>query len=192
MKHYELIRQEERLTTPRMRVVSVHYEGEDGSTIKHTIVRSNPSVCVIVMDEDANIALIKQFRSTTGRWYWELPAGVANDGENILETAKREVEEETGIVTSSIRLVTNCSNLLDPSKSDEDFGVAIATFEGKTARHLDDQEAIDGDITWMPIDEAIARIRTQMQHGDFKDGMEMSGHSLYALLSFHFMFLLDN
>lgn len=190
MKNYKLTKEEERFHTPRLAAVKVTYESDDPNDkpINHTIIRSRPSVATIVLNENREVALIRQFRTTTGKWYWELPAGIANEGESILTTAKREVEEETGLVVKDIQLVTNCSNLLDPSKSDEDYGVAVATLDNLTARHLDEQEVIDTSIIWMNIDEVYSRLRQQMASGDpFKDGLEMSGHSMYVLLAYSFL-----
>lgn len=188
MKSYRLTHEEERFHTPRLAAVKVTYQSDDGDTINHTIIRSQPSVAIIVLNENREIALIRQFRTTTGKWYWELPAGIANEGEDILTTAKREVEEETGLVVKDIELVTNCSNLLDPSKSDEDYGVAVAMLDTLAARHLDEQEVIDTSIVWMNIDEVYSRLRQQMASGNsFKDDLEMSGHSMYALLAYNFL-----
>ena len=190
MKNYKLISEDERFHTPRMQAVTVLYRcNEDGEELNHTIIRSNPSVATIVISERGEIALIRQFRTTTGKWYWEIPAGCARDGEDILDTARREVEEETGLVVKDVMLVTKSSNLLDPSKSDEDYGVAVAKPKGVTSRHLDDQEAIDDSVVWMPMDEVYSRLHYQMAMGEpFLDGLEMSGHSMYALLAYRFLY----
>ena len=189
MKNYKLISEDERFHTPRMQAVTVVYQSEDGEKLNHTIIRSNPSIATIVINERGEIPLIRQFRTTTGKWYWEIPAGCARDGENILDTARREVEEETGLVVKDVMLVTKSSNLLDPSKSDEDYGVAVAKPKGVTSRHLDDQEAIDDSVVWMPMDEVYSRLHYQMAMGEpFLDGLEMSGHSMYALLAYRFLY----
>ena len=188
MKKYQLVHKEERFHTKRMAVMKVCYKAEDGEELNHTIIESNPSVAAIVLNENREVALIRQFRTTTGEWHWEIPAGVALDNEDILETANREVEEETGIVAKDVKMLTKCRNLLDPSKSNEDYGVAVAKLDTLTASHLDDQEAIDTSIVWMNIDEVYTRLRRQMATGEaFKDGMEMSGHSMYALLAYYFL-----
>ena len=189
MKNYELISEDERFHNGRMQAVTVVYQSEDGEKLNHTIIRSNPSIATIVINERGEIALIRQFRTTTGKWYWEIPAGCARDGEDILDTARREVEEETGLVVKDVMLVTKSSNLLDPSKSDEDYGVAVAKPKGVTSRHLDDQEAIDDSVVWMPMDEVYSRLHYQMAMGEpFMGELEMSGHSMYALLAYRFLY----
>ena len=188
MEKYKLINEEERFHTPRMAAVKVSYQSEDGqTTINHTIIRSRPSVAVIILNDDNDVALIKQFRTTTGKWYWEIPAGLLEKGESLLEAARREVTEEAGLETKEVRQVSFGPNLLDPSKSDEDYGVAVAHLYGLTSRHLDEQEVIEKDIVWMPLEEVYERLKGQMKKGEpFKDDMYMSGHSVYALLAYKF------
>ena len=187
MKNYTLVSEMERLHTPRLAAVQVTYVAEDGEQICHTVIRSRPSVAVIVFNENDEIALIRQFRTTTGEWYFELPAGLLEDGENLLEAAKREVFEETGLVVKGLHSVSLGPNLLDPSKSDEDFGVAVGFVSGQTERHLDEQESIEMGVTWMPLSEVFSRIKQQMVNvAPFKDGLNMSGHSMYALLAYKF------
>lgn len=45
---------------------------------------------------DGKLILIRQFRPPTGNYLIEFPAGLINPGEDPLETAVRELEEETG------------------------------------------------------------------------------------------------
>ena len=155
--------------------------------LKHTVIKGKDSVAVIVFADQHRVALLKQFRSTTGRFYYELPAGLIEEGESLLEAARREVKEETGIIVSNLRQVSFGPNLLDPSKSNEDFGVAVGTAFCQSSRKLDDNEVISSEITWMSLYEVYERLRAQMNRGTpFKDGLFMSGHSLYAFLAYKF------
>lgn len=165
MKNYSLIHEEEHFHTPRLAAVKVTYAADDGEQINHTIIRSRPSVAVIVFNENDEIALIRQFRTTTGKWYYELPAGLFEDGEYLLESAKREVSEETGLIVRGLHSISFGPNLLDPSKSDEDFGVAVGFVFGQTERHLDEQEVIKKEILWIPRSEVFSRLKHQMMNG---------------------------
>jgi ADP-ribose pyrophosphatase len=47
-------------------------------------------------DADPRVILIRQFRHATDGWLWEIPAGRREHGEPPLDTAHRELAEETG------------------------------------------------------------------------------------------------
>lgn len=53
-------------------------------------------------DADPRILLIRQFRHATGGWLWEIPAGRRDGDEPPLETARRELREETGRTAARI------------------------------------------------------------------------------------------
>lgn len=51
---------------------------------------------IVAITEDNHIILKEEYRHCYGEELVEIPAGVLEDGEDPLETAKRELEEETG------------------------------------------------------------------------------------------------
>ena len=55
------------------------------------------AVGIIPIDADGNTWLVKQSRYAINEVTWEIPEGGSPLGENILESAKRELEEETGL-----------------------------------------------------------------------------------------------
>lgn len=57
-------------------------------------------VFVIAMDKDNSIFIIEEFRYPIKKSVLQLPAGVINN-DNLLENAKRELKEETGIEAKS-------------------------------------------------------------------------------------------
>ncbi len=172
-------------TTPRMEIVKVSYANENGNaTLTHTIIKSKPSVAVIVKNE-GKIAFIKQFRSTTGKTYIEIPAGLIEKGESEIEASVREVEEETGIIVNNVQILVKGPSLLDPSKSDENYGVTVANMGNTTESHLDEMEQIDENIIWLKEKFVFNRVQKQLFNGEeFYQGHYLSGHSLYALMAY--------
>ena len=70
----------------------------DGSSADREVVCHADSVAVAALDENQRILLIRQYRHPVRRKSWELRAGLRDqDGESPLETARRELAEETGI-----------------------------------------------------------------------------------------------
>lgn len=53
-------------------------------------------VNVIAITKDGKFIMERQYRHGAGKTGWELPCGVIEKGEEPLEAAKRELEEETG------------------------------------------------------------------------------------------------
>ena len=58
----------------------------------------NLAIGVIALDEEMNTWLVGQYRFTLSQYSWEIPAGGGNLHEDPLETAKRELKEETGLI----------------------------------------------------------------------------------------------
>jgi 8-oxo-dGTP pyrophosphatase MutT (NUDIX family) len=61
----------------------------------------NKAIGVVVLDEDENTFLIGQFRYTLNQYSWEIPEGGGPEGEEPLDTAKRELLEEAGITANN-------------------------------------------------------------------------------------------
>ena len=73
----------------------------DGSAGVYNVVEASPCVFIVPVTPDGEIVLIHQYRHTTGRWVWEIPAGAINDGQSMLDAAKMELREEVGGVSDS-------------------------------------------------------------------------------------------
>jgi ADP-ribose pyrophosphatase len=61
------------------------------------IVERADVVVVVALDSEGFVTLVRQFREPARAQLLELPAGRIEDGEEPLATAKRELEEETGL-----------------------------------------------------------------------------------------------
>lgn len=61
---------------------------------------AHPGVCIVAVNSEGKILLQRNFRYPIGKTVWELPAG-HSDGQDLLEAAKRELAEETGLVSDN-------------------------------------------------------------------------------------------
>ncbi|MFE1247273.1 NUDIX hydrolase [Streptomyces sp. NPDC058735] len=71
-------------------------------TLPQTIVAS----CVLLLDTEDRILLLRYSGGRPGAGLWGLPGGMLDDGEDPVAAARREVCEETGIVLAHpLRLI---------------------------------------------------------------------------------------
>ncbi len=90
------------------RVFSVEVERHrfpNGREHEVAIVRHPPSVVLLPVADDGRVVLIRQYRASIGREIWEVPAGSVDAGESADAAARRECEEEIGLVPGTIERV---------------------------------------------------------------------------------------
>lgn len=127
----------------------------DGNTARREYVVHPGAAVILPIFDDWSILLERQFRYPVGRHFYELPAGKLEPGEPHLETARRELLEETGYAaTEWTRL---CSLHPCIGYSDEVVEVFVARGLTFTERNLDDEEFLETLV--VPLDEALDWIR---------------------------------
>ena len=67
------------------------------------IVEHPGAVAVVAVDRDGMVTLVRQQREAVRGVLIELPAGTLEEGETPLESARRELEEETGLTGGTWR-----------------------------------------------------------------------------------------
>jgi ADP-ribose pyrophosphatase len=135
---------------------------DDGFEIKRSVVRHRGSAVMLAADEKDRVLLVQQFRLPAGKKLWELPAGKVDEGENVLETAKRELREETGYSANNwTKLV---SYFPSPGYVEEYMTIFVAT----------DDERIEK--RWFARYEIDDMIRS----GEMEDGKTLTGYLLWS------------
>ncbi len=83
----------------------------DGKEGIYRVIEKTPSVFIVPITKKKEVYLIGQYRYTTNVYSLEVPAG-GSDGQRPLTAAKRELQEETGLVAKKwTKLGTiQCSN----------------------------------------------------------------------------------
>lgn len=77
------------------------------SIITYTYPDHPGAVVIVPITVGGECVLIKQYRHTVKDWCWEVPMGGRYDGEEILNTARRELLEEIGGKSESFRHITS-------------------------------------------------------------------------------------
>lgn len=84
------------LITPLFDVTHDRAEHDSGAALDRKIVRNPPASVMLPRDENGRVLLLRQYRIPLQDKLWEAPAGRSDAGEEPLETARRELKEETG------------------------------------------------------------------------------------------------
>lgn len=134
-------------------LIELHHERVDFPQGGHTyfdIVKHPGGAVIAAINEQNQICLLKQWRHAIGETIWELPAGCLEPGEPPMETAKRELEEETGVKAEQWRdLGYICSS---PGFSNELLYLFEARGLKKGTVKLDDAEQLEAH--WVELDRA--------------------------------------
>src|SRR5258708_1032890 len=104
------------------RVFSVEVETvrlPNGREQETAIVRHVPAVVLIPLQGTEHVILVRQYRHSIRRHLWELPAGGVDEGETAESAARRECEEEIGLVPDRVERI--CSLYPTPGYCDEEM-----------------------------------------------------------------------
>ncbi len=109
------------------------------------------AVGVVPLDERGNVWLVKQFRYTLNQYSIEIPEGGSPPDEDMLTTAQRELQEETGLTAGSWQhlLDLHTSN----SVTDESGAIFLARDLVRGEMALEATEDIE--VLCVPLAEAI-------------------------------------
>lgn len=121
-----------------------------GSGIYGTVHFKNTAIGIIVLDAELNTWLVGQYRFPLNQYSWEIPEGGGPSGIDTLESAKRELKEETGLTASIWNLIQKMH--LSNSVSDELAVIYLAREleQGES----DPEETEDLKVRKIPFDEA--------------------------------------
>jgi ADP-ribose diphosphatase len=133
----------------------------NGTDREKVIIHPGNAVAVLPIDRD-RCKLLRQHRFAVGQYIFEAPAGTMEDGEDPLETAHRELIEETGFKAET--MVPKGFIFTTPGFTDE----KIFLFE---ARNLSPSNEFkkDEDEVIEVVDVAIADLEGMIRDGTICD-----------------------
>ena len=137
----------------------------NGQEHEVAIVRHNPSVVILPIEDDGRIVLIRQYRASIDRMMWEIPAGRVDDGESADDAAARECEEEIGRVPGTVERVRGLYPT--PGFCDEELIFYRATGLHEPAAVSTRRPDEDEDIETMSV--TVAEARAMVERGEIID-----------------------
>jgi ADP-ribose pyrophosphatase len=146
----------------------------NGHDLQAEVIRHPGSVVIVPMTDDGEILLVRQYRHAIGRFAWELPAGSLKPDEDAMEAARRECQEEVGLIPS--RLTRLGAFFPTPGYCDEEmtFYRADGLREPTAAETAQPDE--DEDIEVQAF--SLAEIRRKVATGEIIDLKTVAGITL--------------
>ncbi|MBA3563667.1 MAG: NUDIX hydrolase [Gammaproteobacteria bacterium] len=127
----------------------------------------NKAVGIIPLDGDGNTRLVGQHRYTLSEYSWEIPMGGAPLDADPLASARRELEEETGLTAANWTQILRLH--MSNSITDEEGFVYLAEELRQGRQALEETEDIE--IMELPLEEAL----DMAMEGRITDAMSVAG-----------------
>ncbi len=168
----KVLKVERRVISPWLKVIARDVQFPAASSVETYYAIAEPGyVVVLAVTPDAHVLLVRQYRPAIERFSLELPAGMIDADEDPLETARRELLEETGYSVMSIERIgeaATCSSRI----SNATHSFFVRTGE----RRPDFVEEPGVEVRAVPLDE----LRRLVLSGEFG---EMTHLGVLALAS---------
>lgn len=154
------------------------FDGEMSNTVRRVSLERGNSVAVLTFNRYINkLILISQFRYPTYKnghgWTVETIAGIIDAGETPEDAARREVQEETGLILSSLEHVTTFYP--SPGGSSEQIHLYYSEVSGESTmkNHPGGMVNVGEDIISLEIslEDALGKIRS----GEIMDAKTIIG-----------------
>ena len=124
---------------------------QNGKTARREVVHHPGGCGVLALNEGGEIAMVRQFRYAAGREMLEIPAGKLEPGENPAHTARRELQEEAGLLADHLepfgQVLPTCAYCT------EIIYLYLATGLHPCAQQLDEDEFLE--LFWLDLNEAV-------------------------------------
>ena len=138
-----------------------------GRGIYGVVTMKNKALGIVPVDADGNTWLVGQYRYPLNEYSWEIPMGGGPVELDVLESAQRELREETGLTASRWTRIARLHT--SNSVTDEEGFVFLA--EGLTMGDVEPEETEDLRVWKLPLAEAIRMVMDDR----ITDGVSVAG-----------------
>ncbi len=138
-----------------IRVHKDHVRLPDATVSVREYIKHPSAVAILALLDDGRLIMERQFRYPPRQEFIELPAGKIDQGETALQTAQRELLEETGYVAKEWTHLTTAWPCI--GYADERMEYFLARGLTQQERKLDDGEFLE--VFELSLSEAMEWIR---------------------------------
>ena len=152
------------------RIIEVHKDSvelENGKKTTRELVIHHGGVCIVALDDEDRLLLVKQFRYPYQKEIIELPAGKIELGEDPRICGIRELEEECGCVADRFEKLTQLYPT--PAYCTEIIHIYYAEGLHQTQQHLDPGEFLT--VLRVPFEQAVQMVL----NGEIEDAKTQIG-----------------
>ncbi|HXQ43752.1 MAG TPA: NUDIX hydrolase [Acidimicrobiales bacterium] len=154
----------------RIEVTEARFTAPDGTEFTRHIVRHPGAVAVVAVTDGGDVLLVRQYRGAVDRELLEIPAGTRDvDGEEPVETARRELLEEVGVHARHLRHLGTLYN--SPGFCDEETQLFLATGLDPGTPDRDGIEERHMEVVTVPLSEVDGLVAG----GELIDGQTILG-----------------
>ena len=139
----------------------------NGKESVREVVMHPGAVMVIAALDNGKLLFERQYRHPLQRVFLELPAGKIDPGEHILDTARRELREETGYKAKTWRHLGTTHPCI--GYSDERIEIFLAMGLSYVGHERDHEEFLE--VIELSLADALAAVRD----GEISDGKTIAG-----------------
>jgi ADP-ribose pyrophosphatase len=169
---WETLRSEIVYESPWIQVNKHETINPAGNPAIYSVVKfKNLAIGIFPIDKDGYTWLVGQWRYPLGQYSWEIPEGGGPLGEEPVETAKRELKEETGIIAQKFEEIMQLH--LSNSATNEHAFVFLAT--NLTFEESEPEESEDLTVKKIHINEAFEMVI----NGEITDAISVA--SIYKI-----------
>lgn len=151
---YEILKTEKLFEGKVINVKRDEISLPDGNTALREIVLRGDATAIVPIDSEGNVILVRQYRHASLGEVLEIPAGMLEEGEDPIECAMRELEEETSFKTDKLTHITTMYPAIGFCTEKIHIYLAKDLKQGKF--NFDPDEFIT--VEKYPLDEAIELI----------------------------------